>query len=211
MARQQRGARARKEEDEGNILQIATLIRSASLPIRPLTMTSFAVWVVRNDGQNFTWAPKPDGNNPAESHREPNTSLSEHECDVRQWITRRCSCTFNLIFLSNCGWYNVRQSFQGQGNKVIDAQGQGSRTIFTLHFVQWLEPFPSLSVWGGHINNRTDPEFCSHVILKQTFSKKNPGLFMQTRFVLFLFTLDAMCLAPLSSFASSLGACYFGF
>lgn len=171
-------------------------------------MTSFAVWAGRGDGRNFTWAPKPDGNNPARSHREPNTSLSEHECDVRQWIARRRSGTFNLIFLSNCGWYHVQQSSQGQGNKVIDAQGQGSRPTSRCALSNDLNFFPACpSEADTLITERTQ----SHVILEQTFSKNSPGLFMQTRFVLFLFTLDATFLTPLSSFASSLGACYFGF
>lgn len=34
---------------------------------------------------------------------------------------------------------------------------------FTLHFGQWLEPFPGVSIWARHINNGTNPEFCSHV------------------------------------------------
>lgn len=155
-----------------------------------------------------TWAPKPDGNNPARPHREPNTSLSEHECDVRQWIARRCSSSFNLIFLCNCGWYNVQQSLRGQGNKVIDAQGQGSRLTSRCTLSNDLNLFPACpSEADALIPERTQ----SHVILYKTFSKNSPGLFMQTRFVLFLFTLDAMCLTPLSSFASSLCACYFGF
>lgn len=90
-----------------------------------------------------TYAPKPDGNNPARSHHEPNMSLSEHECDVWQWITRHCSGTFNLIFLSNCGWYNVQQSLQGQENKVIDAQGQGSHPTSRCTLSNDLNLFPA--------------------------------------------------------------------
>lgn len=109
-----------------------------------------------------TWAPKPDGNNPARPHREPNTSLSGPECDVRQWIARRRSSTFNLIFLSNCGWYNVQQSLQGQGNKVIDAQGQGSRLTSRCTLSNDLNLFPACpSEADTLITERTQ----SHVIL----------------------------------------------
>lgn len=84
----------------------------------------------RTEFHTSAYAPKAYGSNPARSHREPNTRLSER--DVRRWITRRCSSTFNLIFLPNCGWYNGQQSLQGQGNKVIDARGQGSRPTWTF-------------------------------------------------------------------------------
>lgn len=109
-------------------------------------MTSFAVWLVRNHGQNFTWAHTHQSQTAITPHvrtASPTRVAQSTSVTLDRGSARRCSGTFSLIFLSNCGRYNVQQCLQGQENKVIDAQGQGSRPTSRCTLSNDLNLFPA--------------------------------------------------------------------
>lgn len=70
---------------------------------------------------------------------------------------------FNLVFI--CWMIQCAQELAEAGKQNYWCTGSTVTYdfAFTLHFVQWLEPFPGVSIWAPHINNGTNPEICSHV------------------------------------------------